>query len=62
MIKINKNKCDLCGSCVAVCPMDSIEMFETYLKINKNCNECMICVHICPVEALTKEDSDRSNV
>jgi L-aspartate semialdehyde sulfurtransferase ferredoxin len=50
-------KCDFCGSCVAVCPHDAIELAESCLTILKDrCTLCMNCVYICPVRALEKTD------
>ena len=45
--------CDFCGTCVAVCPVDCIELMESRLEINDYaCTRCMNCVYSCPVEAL----------
>lgn len=53
MIKVKMDICDLCGSCVAVCPVDCIEMEETILRIDqKICTNCLLCVKICPFGAL----------
>ncbi len=53
MIKINNKKCDLCGTCVAVCPEDCIDLFETFLSIdNEICINCQKCVKVCAFEAL----------
>lgn len=53
MIIIDKDLCDLCGTCVAVCPEDCIELTETYLQIdNVHCTTCGLCTKVCPVSAL----------
>lgn len=53
MIKIDPERCDLCGTCVAVCPVDCIELTEMRLIIdNSKCTDCQICIKICPFEAL----------
>ncbi|MBC8175079.1 MAG: 4Fe-4S binding protein [Candidatus Marinimicrobia bacterium] len=53
MIKIIQYKCDFCGSCVAVCPEDCIEMEEATLTIDQElCIDCELCVFICPFEVL----------
>ncbi len=45
--------CDFCGTCVAVCPVDCIELAEYWLSIDEDvCTRCMNCVYSCPVEAL----------
>ncbi len=54
MIRIDKNRCDLCGICISVCPVDCIEMTETELSINEIvCIDCDACVKICPFAALS---------
>ncbi|NIR51165.1 hypothetical protein GWO43_21375 [candidate division KSB1 bacterium] len=52
MIGIINDKCDFCGACVAVCPVDCIELYEARLNIKEHCIDCLLCVWICPVETL----------
>ncbi len=52
MIEVINDKCDFCGVCVAVCPVDSIDLFEARIEIKLTCIDCMLCVWICPVETL----------
>lgn len=53
MIHVKDNRCDFCGTCVAVCPVDAIEVFEADIKIiHDKCIDCDICVWICPIEVL----------
>ena len=53
-IEIAHEKCDLCGSCVGVCPPDCIIMTERALFIvAEKCIQCGICLVACPVGALT---------
>ena len=53
MIIIDKNRCDLCGTCVAVCPENVMTMNQNELQIDHDgCTRCSNCVWICPVEAL----------
>ncbi len=59
MIIIYDDKCDLCGSCVGVCPVDCISMSEKMLTIdNEVCIDCDHCVDICPVYALESKNED----
>lgn len=44
--------CDYCGTCVAVCPHDAIELLEFDLNITDRCTVCQKCVDICPISAL----------
>jgi ferredoxin len=54
MIKVDKDECDFCGACVAVCPVDCIDLFEKDIEIDpKKCTECKLCIYVCPVEALS---------
>ncbi|MFH1213004.1 MAG: 4Fe-4S binding protein [Candidatus Neomarinimicrobiota bacterium] len=53
MIQINSDHCDLCGTCLSVCPVDCIELTETKLNIDESaCTKCQLCVRICPFKAL----------
>ena len=52
MIEVINDKCDFCGACVAVCPVDSIDLYEARIEIKLTCIDCMLCVWICPVETL----------
>ena len=54
MIITDNNLCDLCGTCVAICPENCITLFETYLSINSdNCTKCLKCIKVCPFNALS---------
>jgi ferredoxin len=53
MINIIDNKCDFCGTCVTVCPVDCIEVTESNISIDDTtCIDCNLCVYICPIEVL----------
>ena len=53
MINIRENMCDYCGACVAVCPVDCIEVRESSIMIDHPvCIDCDLCVIICPIEVL----------
>ena len=57
MIKIIENKCDFCGTCVAVCPVDCIEVREASIFIDHPiCIDCDLCVEICPILVLETVD------
>jgi ferredoxin len=50
MIKISNQECDFCGTCVAVCPVDAIELKESIILVdNKKCTLCNCCIDICPL-------------
>lgn|GEM_PF-918900 len=49
-ILIDNERCDFCGTCVAVCPADAIELKASTIGIDKDlCTLCIECVHICPL-------------
>ena len=57
MIKIIENKCDFCGTCVTVCPVDCIEVREASICIDHPiCIDCDLCVEICPILVLETVD------
>lgn len=52
-IIIDYPRCDFCGTCVAVCPADAIELKEAYISINQEiCTVCENCVAVCPLGLL----------
>ena len=53
MIHVIEEKCDYCGVCVAVCPVDCIALDESNITIDNNiCIDCDLCIDICPIEVL----------
>lgn len=56
MIRYIRKKCDFCGTCVAVCPHDAIELAENDLLILERCTVCKKCVYVCPLQALEVDD------
>ena len=61
MINIKPDMCDFCGCCVAVCPVDCIELKEADISIDYNiCIDCKLCLYICPIEVF--EDVETAEV
>ncbi|MDP6571152.1 MAG: 4Fe-4S binding protein [Candidatus Marinimicrobia bacterium] len=59
MIHIKENLCDFCGTCVAVCPADCIEVREASISIeDESCIDCDLCVEICPIEVLVGDNEN----
>ncbi|TKJ41126.1 hypothetical protein CEE37_05510 [candidate division LCP-89 bacterium B3_LCP] len=53
---IKEENCDYCGCCVAVCPVDCIELEEKKISIDMiKCTLCGNCPYACPVSALVGE-------
>ncbi len=49
-IWISSQVCDFCGTCVAVCPEDAIELKESFIEIlDEKCTRCGFCVAVCPL-------------
>ncbi|MGQ9559003.1 MAG: 4Fe-4S binding protein [Candidatus Oleimicrobiaceae bacterium] len=56
-IRLKDDLCDLCGTCVAVCPADALELTECRLLIDRErCTLCMNCVYACPFACLEVHD------
>ncbi|MBU0488645.1 MAG: CoB--CoM heterodisulfide reductase iron-sulfur subunit A family protein [Bacteroidetes bacterium] len=54
---IDKETCDWCDACAAVCPYDAIEKSEVNGKFvaqiaKANCKGCGMCLPVCPVNAI----------
>lgn len=53
-MKVDRDKCIGCESCVAVCPVGAISMVDGKAMIDEDtCISCGACVHECPVEAIS---------
>ena len=47
---IDGERCDYCGTCVAVCPEDAIELKRSSIIVDsERCTLCRFCVDICPL-------------
>lgn len=57
MVVTKDDLCDFCGTCVSVCPVDVIELFEARLVIDhEGCTKCLNCIKVCPMNALEFQD------
>tara|TARA_Y100001960_G_C14653125_1_gene816954 strand:+ start:581 stop:766 length:186 start_codon:yes stop_codon:yes gene_type:complete len=60
MVHVIENKCDYCGTCVAVCPVDCINLTESDIAIDDYiCIDCDLCIDICPIEVLYQENAKK---
>lgn len=59
---INKEKCDLCGDCIELCPFEALEIAKGALKVNAACKNCKICLKNCPVGAISLIDDARVKI
>jgi NAD-dependent dihydropyrimidine dehydrogenase PreA subunit len=58
-IEIDKKRCNRCGICVDMCPMDVLRMSSKGYPImlyRDDCWYCDICVFVCPRQAVTLTD------
>lgn len=46
------DKCTACGTCVAVCPVNNIELVDNKPVWKHRCELCCGCIHTCPVQAI----------
>jgi ferredoxin len=52
MITIDREICDECATCVAVCPSGALRFGEALVVDNDTCTACGNCVAVCPFGAL----------
>jgi ferredoxin len=54
-VKVNKDSCTLCMSCVSACPANALQDNQQAPQLRffeKNCVQCGLCVSTCPEKAL----------
>jgi len=52
-ILVDKEKCNGCGLCVSICPVQAISLIQNKASIDQNkCNECLLCMDECPAYAI----------
>jgi ferredoxin len=52
-MEIDEKLCDICGACVAVCPVDAISVSEFRVSIDPaTCIHCGNCRIVCPAKAI----------
>jgi ferredoxin len=55
-VKVDKDKCTGCETCVDECPAVAITIENEKAKVDKDlCVDCESCVDVCPSEAITIE-------
>lgn len=60
-IKVIKDKCTGCETCLSSCPFDAIVMKEGKAEITELCQMCRSCLSVCPEGAIVEveEESDK---
>jgi len=54
--EIDKKKCNLCGTCVEICPMSVFEKGDQIKIVNDECIGCRACEAQCAKEAIKVKD------
>jgi ferredoxin len=49
---VSDEKCDGCGICVRICPVDNIEMIDNRPSWSNHCISCFACLQWCPKESI----------
>ena len=55
MVSIDKNICDRCGTCVAMCKVAALKLDQSGIVVSNDCIDCGACVRICPIAAIRPE-------
>ncbi len=60
-IKVNKEKCSGCETCLSSCPYDAIIVKDGKADITELCQLCKSCLSVCPEGAIfeVEEEADR---
>lgn len=45
-------KCNSCGICTMICPVENIKMIDNKPCWNDNCLNCFACIHWCPEQSI----------
>ncbi len=52
---INKEKCIGCGTCVEICPLDTLRLDDdgkAHIAYGDDCMTCFKCERLCPADAI----------
>ena len=54
MVKVDKETCIVCESCVAICPMEAISVVDEAIVVDEaECIECGTCEESCALGAIS---------
>ena len=53
LVRVDSERCDSCGECVKMCPVDVFEMPHKAVVVRPvNCMGCQACVALCKSKAI----------
>jgi NAD-dependent dihydropyrimidine dehydrogenase PreA subunit len=52
-VKIDKEKCNACGTCVEACPVEALKLKDVAEVDEETCIDCGTCVDECPEGAIS---------
>ncbi len=55
LIAIEETKCQACGECVSICPVEIYKLDGNRVVVGNttDCSNCQSCVSVCASEAIT---------
>jgi electron transfer flavoprotein alpha subunit len=54
-IKIDREKCVMCGACLPSCPFGLLEENDGEIRVKEGCTSCGACVDVCDCKAISLE-------
>ncbi len=57
MVKIEASKCNGCGICIKICPVDGVTIINAKAVVNEQCVECGSCINPCPTQAISPNEN-----
>ncbi len=58
-LEVDREKCNRCGICIDMCPMDVLYFGQNgypYMRHRDDCWYCDVCVFMCPRQAIVMKD------
>jgi len=52
-VKIDIDKCNGCGNCLDVCPVQAIKIEDNKAVVSEECIDCGACITQCPSGAIS---------
>lgn len=62
IIAIDKQKCNLCGTCLKVCPFGALVREDGAIQPTAACKMCKLCLKHCPLEAISLTGAAKSRI